>query len=72
MICCDRQGENCNVWYHYNCLELTMEEGRRIGASGEGFVCLSSCLVQNDSHYASFIVDSPCLLNPCTDFHGKD
>ena len=68
MICCDQQGENCNVWYHYDCLGLTMEESRRIGASGEGFVCPSCCLIQNNSHDASFIVDTLCLLDSCTDF----
>ena len=41
MICCDQQGESCNVWYHYDCVGLTLEEGRRIGASGKDFVCPS-------------------------------
>ena len=44
MICCDQQGENCNVWYHNDCLGLTMEEGRRIGASGEGLFVLPVAL----------------------------
>ena len=45
-----------------------MEEGQKIGASGEGFVCPSCRLIQNDSHDASFIVDTLCLLDPCADF----
>ena len=27
MIYCDRKGEDCCVWYHYDCLGLTIEEG---------------------------------------------
>ena len=59
MISCDRHGENYNVWYHYDCLGLTMEEGRRIGASGEEFLCPSHHLIQNNSHDVSFFVDTP-------------
>ena len=49
-----------------------MEEGQRIGASGKGFVCPSCHLIQHDSHVASFIVDTPCPLNPCTDFEWRE
>lgn len=68
MICCDRQGENCYVWYHYDCVGLTLEEGRRIGASGKDFVCPSCRLIPDDSPDSLFIVDTPHLLTPCTDF----
>ena len=27
MIYSDRKGEDCCVWYHYDCLGLTIEEG---------------------------------------------
>ena len=45
MICCYHQGENCNIWYHHDCVGLTLEEGRRIGASGKHFVCPSCRLI---------------------------
>ena len=47
-----------------------MEEGRKIGASGEGFVCPSCRLIQNDSHNASFIVDTPAYLIHVPIFNG--
>ena len=58
--CCDRKGEDSCVWYHYDCLGLTIKEGQRIEASGEDFVCL----IQNNSMDPSFIVDTPaCLIH---------
>ena len=45
-----------------------MEEGQRIGASGEDFVCPSCWPIQTNSQDALFIVYTPSLLNPCTDF----
>ena len=72
MICCDLQGENCNVWYHYDCVGLTLEEGRRIGASGKDFVCPSCRFIPDDSPDALFIVDTPHFLTPCTDFQWGD
>ena len=68
MICCDRKGEDCCVWYNYDCLGLTIEEGRRIEASDEDFVCPSCRRIQSDPTDPSFIVDTPYLLNPSTDF----
>ena len=72
MICCDRQGEDFNVWYHYDCVGLTLEEGRRIGASGKDFVCPSCRLIPDDSPNSLFIVDTPHLLTPCTNFQWGD
>ena len=51
-------------------LGLTMEEGRRIGASGGDFVCPSCHLIQNDSHDASFIVGTPAYLIHVPIFNG--
>jgi len=40
MLYCDRRCEGCNIWYHYDCLGLSLSEGRRLGASQENFVVL--------------------------------
>ena len=59
MLCCDRQGEGCYIWYHYDCLGLTKEEGQQIGTSGEDFICPScSHLAQDNLHDAPFIARS--------------
>ena len=70
MICCDQQGENCNVWYHYDCVGLTLEEGWRIGASGKDFVCPLCRLIPDDSPDALFIVDTPTCLLHVPSFNG--
>ena len=72
MICCYHQGENCNIWYHHDCVGLTLEEGRRIGASGKHFVCPSCRLIPDESPDALFIVDTPHLITPCTNFQWGD
>ena len=61
-----------NVWYHYDCVGFTLEEGRRIGASGKDFVCPSCRLIPDDSPDSLLIVDTPHLLTPCTDFQWGD
>ena len=68
MINCDRHGENYNVWYHYDCLRLTMEEGQRIGASGEEFLFVPPVTLYRMIHMMHHFLWIPLLLNPCTNF----
>ena len=39
MLYCDRQHEGCFIWYHYDCLGLSLVEGQKLGASTAPFVC---------------------------------
>lgn len=49
-----------------------MEEGQQTRISGEDIVCPSCYLLVQDakdgSHDVPFVVDTSCLLDPCTDF----
>ena len=71
MIYCDRRGEDCCVWYHYDCLGLTIEEGQRIEASNEDFVCPSCRRIQSNPTDPSFIVDTPACLIHLLIFNGE-
>ena len=44
MICCDQCGE----WYHYRCIGMSKEEGRRMSDEDIPFVC-ETCRQPNDS-----------------------
>jgi len=33
MLYCDKQCEGCNIWYHYDCIGLSLSDGQRLGAS---------------------------------------
>ena len=44
MICCDRQREGCRVWYHHDCLGLSLNEGQQLGAS-ETYVHTAQILI---------------------------
>ena len=85
MICCDRQAVGCHVWYHYDCLGLSLSDGLLVGASENGFVCphCSADAVDIPGTSASDQVpdgcDSPPILinsiphfDPCVDFQWGD
>ena len=46
MICCDQCGE----WYHYRCIGMSQEEGRRMSDEDMQFVC-ETCRQPNDTDH---------------------
>ena len=83
MLYCDQQCEGCCVWYHHDCLGLSLAEGQRLGASGTKFVCPHCTDIDTSTpsdHPASAIIeqdpstvrDSSHISKPCTDFLWSD
>ena len=75
ILCCDRQMVGCCVWYHYDCVGLSISDGLQLGASENGFVCphcstTKSNTTDNYVHTASAVDD--CLFTPDVDFQWGD
>ena len=82
MLCCDGQREGCYIWYHYDCLGLSLAEGQRLGASSAPFVCpqcnsTDTYIILNSTPAftteQNLISNGPSLsFKPCTDFLCND
>jgi len=82
MLCCDRQCEGCYIWFHYDCLGLSLAEAQDLGASNVPFICpqcsdietatisdATSVLVTEQN---STVCDYLTTFKPCTDFLWND
>ena len=76
MLYCDQQCKGCKIWYHYDCLGLSLSDRQRLGASQENFVC-PFCIDNSTPYHASPVTSgsAPQLgawdstqFKPCTDF----
>ena len=55
LLCCDRQMVGCCVWYHYDCVGLSLSDGLRLEASKDCFVC-PHCSTANSNDVDSYVI----------------
>ena len=75
---CDQQHEGC-VWYHHDCLGLSLAKGQQLEVSRTRFVCPHCTDIDISTpsdhptsatieQYPSIIHGSSHIFKPCTDF----
>ena len=81
MLYCDQQCEGCCVWYHYDCLGLSLSDGQKLGCSKTSFVhphCSNSDITTPLSNGTITPVEQEpefgltSKFKPCTDFMWND
>ena len=53
MLCCDKQTVGYCVWYHYDCVGLSLSDGLQLGTSQDGFVCPHCAAADSDTRSAA-------------------
>ena len=82
MLYCDRKREGCCIWYHYDCLGLSLAKAQELGASNAPFICPQCSDIDNTtmSDTAPVLVaeqnsnfsDYLTIFKPYTDFLWND